>query len=209
MTVFDVCVLVVVGLSALFALSRGFTTELLSLGAWAGAVLALRLLFAPVSGWMRTQIHSPVGADLATLALVFLGSFYLCKFIASTLGGKVKQSGLGPVDRVLGMGFGIIRGLLIVSIAYAGIGLMIDRQNMPDWVQTAKVKPLIDYGADTVTAFTRQHQDGVFHHPAVIDADGNRVVPAMPHPESDDGYSDEQRKELEKVLQDQQQQTKI
>ncbi len=205
MTAFDIFVMVIVGLSGLFALSRGFTTELLSLGAWAGAVIALRLLFAPVSGWMRTQIHSPSGADLATLALVFLGSFYLCKFIAGTLGSKVKQSGLGPVDRVLGMGFGIIRGLLVVSIVYAGIGLMIDRTDMPDWVRTAKVKPLIDYGADTVTAFTR-HRNAVFHHPAVVDADGAVIKPDA---DTSDGYSDDQRKELEKVLKDQEQQTKI
>ncbi len=205
MTAFDIFVLAIVGLSGLFALSRGFTTELLSLGAWAGAVIALRLLFAPVSGWMRTQIQSPSGADLATLGLVFLGSFYLCKFIAGTLGGKVKQSGLGPVDRVLGMGFGIIRGLLVVSIVYAGIGLMIDRHDMPDWVRTAKVKPLIDYGADTVTAFTR-HRNAVFHHPAVVDAEGDVT---QPDTGTSDGYSDDQRKELEKVLKDQEQQTKI
>lgn len=206
MTAFDIFVLAIVGLSALFALSRGFTTELLSLAAWAGAVLALRVFFAPVSGWMRTQIHSPSGADLATLALVFLGSFYLCKFIAGTLGGRVKQSGLGPVDRILGMGFGIVRGLLMVSVVYAGIGLMIDRSDMPDWVRTAKVRPLIDYGADTVTAFTR-HRNEIFHHPAIVDAEGNITVP---NPDkSDDGYSDDQRQDLEKVLKEQEQQTKI
>jgi membrane protein required for colicin V production len=155
MTPFDIFVLVVVGLSALFALSRGFVTELLSLLGWVGAFVGLRLFFAPVSDWMRTHIESPAGADIATLMLLFFGLLMLFRFIAGFVGGKIKQTQLSIVDRILGGAFGALRGVLIVSLAYAALMLLIDRQNMPDWVQGSKSEPLIAFGADTVTSFAR------------------------------------------------------
>ncbi len=155
MTPFDIVVLVVVGLSALFALSRGFVTELFSLLGWVGAFIGLRLFFAPVSAWMRTQISSPAGADLLTLLLLFFGLLMFFRFIAGFLGDKVKKTSVGIVDRVMGAAFGAVRGVLVVSLAYAALMLLVDRRNMPDWIQGAKSEPLIAFGADTVTSFAR------------------------------------------------------
>jgi membrane protein required for colicin V production len=155
MTPFDIFVLVIIALSALFALSRGLVTELLSLAAWVGAFIGLRLFFAPVSLWMRSFIDSGPGADILTLGLLFFGIHFLLKFIAGFLGDKVKQSPVGVVDRVLGMAFGALRGLLIVSLAYAALMLLVSREHMPDWVRGSRFEPLVAFGADTVTSFAR------------------------------------------------------
>ncbi len=155
MTPFDIVVLVVVGLSALFALSRGFVTELFSLLGWVGAFIGLRIFFAPVSAWMRTHIESAAGADITTLLLLFFGLLMLFRFLAGFLGDKIKQTRVGIVDRIMGAAFGAIRGLLIISLGYAALMLLIDRENMPDWVKGSKSEPLIAFGADTVTSFAR------------------------------------------------------
>jgi membrane protein required for colicin V production len=190
MTPFDIVVLVVVGLSALFALSRGFVTELLSLLGWVGAFIGLRLFFAPVSLWMRGFIESRPMADIATLLLLFFGLLMLFRFVAGFLGNKIKQTSIGIVDRVMGAAFGAVRGVLIVSLAYAAVMLLLDRENMPDWVRGSKTEPLIAFGADTVTSFARTVRGSRRKAPD----DASEAAP----PESPfGGYSPEQRQELD------------
>jgi membrane protein required for colicin V production len=190
MTPFDIVVLVVVGLSALFALSRGFVTELLSLLGWVGAFIGLRLFFAPVSTWMRASISSPAGADVLTLLLLFFGLLMFFRFIAGFLGNKIKQTSVGIVDRIMGAAFGAVRGVLIVSLGYAAVMLLIDRENMPDWVRGSKTEPLIAFGADTVTSFARTVRSN--HRPAPADTTETDAPE-----ESFGGYSPEQRQELD------------
>lgn len=190
MTPFDIVVLVVVGLSALFALSRGFVTELLSLLGWVGAFIGLRLFFAPVSAWMRASISSPAGADVLTLLLLFFGLLMLFRFIAGFLGNKIKQTSVGIVDRIMGAAFGAVRGVLIVSLGYAAVMLLLDRENMPDWVRGSKTEPLIAFGADTVTSFARTVRGS--RHSAPDDAT-EATAPESPF----GGYSPEQRQELD------------
>jgi membrane protein required for colicin V production len=190
MTPFDIVVLVVVGLSALFALSRGFVTELLSLLGWVGAFIGLRLFFAPVSLWMRGFIESKAMADIATLLLLFFGLLMFFRFVAGFLGDKVKQTSVGIVDRVMGAAFGALRGLLIVSLAYAALMLLLDREQMPDWVRGSKTEPLIAFGADTVTSFAR-----------TVRGTGTRPQDDGAHATDPDspigGYTPEERQELD------------
>jgi membrane protein required for colicin V production len=190
MTPFDSVVLVVVGLSALFALSRGFVTELLSLLGWVGAFIGLRLFFAPVSVWMRGFIESKPMADIATLLLLFFGLLLFFRFVAGFLGDKVKQTSVGIVDRVMGAAFGALRGLLIVSLAYAALMLLLDREQMPDWVRGSKTEPLIAFGADTVTSFARTVRGTRPKPPGDTAETGNPESPFG-------GYSPEERQELD------------
>jgi membrane protein required for colicin V production len=149
-TPFDIVVLIAIGLSAIAALSRGFVTELISLMAWVAAWVATKIFFAPVQTWMRAQIDNKAGADIAAFALIFFGVLIAVRIIAKFAGGQVKGSAIGIVDRILGAAFGAIRGLLIISAIYAAFGLLVARDKMPDWVQNAKLKPLVDFAADTV-----------------------------------------------------------
>lgn len=155
MTPFDIVVLIAIGLSAIAALSRGFVTELLSLMAWVAAWVATKIFFLPVQGWMRAQIDNKAGADIAAFALVFFGILVAVRMVAKFAGSQVKGSAIGIVDRILGAAFGAIRGLLIISAVYAGFGLLVARDKMPDWIQNAKFKPLVDFAADTVVSTTK------------------------------------------------------
>jgi membrane protein required for colicin V production len=155
LTAFDIVVLIAIGLSAIFALSRGFVTELLSLMAWVAAWVATRIFFVPTQTWMRGQIDSKAGADIVAFALIFFGVLVGVRIIANFAGGKVKSSAIGIVDRILGAAFGAIRGLLIISAIYALFGLLVARDKMPDWIQNAKLKPLVDFAADTVVSTTK------------------------------------------------------
>ncbi len=196
MTPFDIVVLIAIGLSAIAALSRGFVTELLSLMAWVAAWVATKIFFAPVQLWMRSQIESKAGADIAAFAMIFFGTLVAVRFIANFAGGKVKGSAIGIVDRILGAAFGAIRGLLIISAVYAGFGLLVARDKMPDWVQNAKLKPLVDFAADTVVNTTKALR-GKKNSIDVPPAPG--AAPPPPTPD-DPGYDGEARGSLDDLI---------
>jgi membrane protein required for colicin V production len=192
MTPFDIFVLIVVALSALFALSRGLVTEVLSLAAWVGAFIGMRLFFAPVSLWMRGHIDSKPGADILTLGLLFFTIFLLLRWLAGFVGDKIKSSKIGIVDRILGMAFGALRGLLIVSLAYAALMLLVTREHMPDWVRGSTSEPLVAFGADTVTSFARTMRSGD-ENDSSWHGDSADPAPGEDFP----GYGDEDRQQLD------------
>jgi membrane protein required for colicin V production len=196
LTPFDIVVLIAIVLSAIAALSRGFVTELLSLMAWVAAWVATKIFFTPVQTWMRTQIDNDAGADLAAFALVFFGVLVGVRTLAKYVGGGVKNSAIGIVDRIMGAAFGAIRGLLIISAVYAVFGLVIARDKMPDWVQNAKTRPLVDFAADTVisTKNALMHKKQPMEIP---NAPG--VAPAKPA-ETETGYDSGERGSLDDLI---------
>jgi len=114
MTAFDYAVLSVLGLSALIAVIRGFVREVLSLGSWAAAIAA---------GWWLSERVAPMlplsipGESLRLLAafLLVAGVTLLAMVLLSlALVELVRAIGLGFADRVLGLAFGLARGLLLV-----------------------------------------------------------------------------------------------
>lgn len=196
MTPFDIVVLIAIVLSALAALSRGFVTELLSLMAWVAAWVATKIFFSPLQTWMRTQIENDAGADLAAFALVFFGVLVAVRTLAKYVGGGVKNSAIGIVDRIMGAAFGAIRGLLIISAVYALFGLVVARDKMPDWVQNAKTRPLVDFAADTVIN-TKKMLTGEKQKMDIPDAPG--VTPAKPA-EPETGYDTGERGSLDDLI---------
>jgi membrane protein required for colicin V production len=158
MTPFDIVVLIVVGLSGLFALIRGFTTTALSLAAWVGALILLKLLFAPVSGFMRGFIDSKAGADILAFLVVLVASLGGLQFLANLAGEKVKASGLGVLDRALGLIFGVARGLLIVALVWMGLSKLFDPKGI-DWIATAKTLPAVEQSADLTAKFINFARD--------------------------------------------------
>ncbi len=196
MTPFDIVVLIAIGLSAIAALSRGFVTELLSLMAWVAAWVATKIFFVPVQGWMRLQIDNKAGADIAAFALVFFGVLVAVRIVAKFAGGQVKSSAIGIVDRILGAAFGAIRGLLIISAVYAGFGLLVARDKMPDWIQNAKLKPLVDFAADTVVSTTKalRGKKGTIDVPPAAGTSAPTEKPAEP------GYDTQDRGSLDDLI---------
>jgi membrane protein required for colicin V production len=190
MSPFDLLVLVIVGLSGLYALSRGLVTELLSLLAWVGSLIVLRFGFSPLSGYMRGYIESGAIADIGTLMLLLIGSFALFRLAARWIGSEVRESLIGPLDRVAGAAFGVMRGLIIVSLGYMALGLFVERESMPDWIAEAKSRPAVEWAADKVSAFVRFAKD----QRAQLDA--AKTPPEEVAEKPDPGYTPDQREDM-------------
>lgn len=154
LTSFDIMFLVVVGLSVLFGLSRGFTSAVLSFAAWVGATIitlyALPALRPVFGGW----IESETLADIVIIVIAGIGSLFLLKLLANKFSDAIKGSLLGPLDRVAGALFGLLRGILVVTLMFMMALWVIPQKSMPDWILEARTRPIVEYGATMLSSVT-------------------------------------------------------
>ncbi|MBH1992878.1 MAG: CvpA family protein, partial [Sphingomonadaceae bacterium] len=126
MNAVDILVLLAIGGCAVLGLLRGFVLETLSLIAWVLAIFAIRLFHAVAADMLAPLVGSPSGAAVLALVLVFGVTFGAGKLIAHAIGRRTRQSVLGPVDRVLGGGFGAVKGLIGATLVFLAFSLVYD-----------------------------------------------------------------------------------
>ncbi|TNE60627.1 MAG: CvpA family protein [Alphaproteobacteria bacterium] len=156
LTAFDAAVLLIVGLSALFAFGRGFVTVALSFAAWAGALVATVFGLEFAKPYVRDLVSPPELADIITLALLFFVTLFVLKRIAEMVGGMVKDSPVGFLDRSLGAAFGLLRGMVIVSVLYLGFSKLFAPADQPDWMRDARLRPLVAWGAEMLEGYAAE-----------------------------------------------------
>ena len=162
MTGFDIIVLLVVGIAAVGGFMRGFVQEVLSLGSWVLAVFAIRFLHTDLTAALFSFIGTPSGAAVLAFALLLLIPYAGMKLIAGRLGTATRNSILGPFDRVLGFGFGAVKGVIIVVMAFSLLVLGYDSvwgpAGRPVWMTTARTYPFVNASADAMVQLIDERQ---------------------------------------------------
>ena len=123
MTLFDLAVLAIVGLSVLLSVIRGLVREVLALAAWMVAFLTANLLAGEAASWLPESIPGEELRLLAGFLCVFVTVLIAMSVLAILVSKLVKSAGLGLEDRLLGSVFGLARGLLVVMVVVLLAGL--------------------------------------------------------------------------------------
>lgn len=140
-TLLDTIVMVVIFLSVLIAFFRGFVKEMITIISIGGAVYIAyafgQHMTPSFNEWLGVTKEASKRADYIfgmvppEKMAVFLSylSVFLCVFIILSLAGmavsaSIAALGLGPLDKILGMGFGAVRGFLIVFLMYVPFGMI-------------------------------------------------------------------------------------
>ncbi len=151
MTGFDLIVLLIVGVGAIGGFLRGFVQEVLSIMAWVLAIFAIRFLHTDLTAAILEFMGSPITASILAFALLLLIPYAAMKLIARIAGRSTRKSVLGPIDRVLGFGFGALKGVIIVVIAFSLLVLGYDTvwgaKGRPLWIAEARSYQLVDAGS--------------------------------------------------------------
>lgn len=151
MTGFDIVVLLIMGVAAVGGFMRGFVQEVLSLCALAAAIIAIRLLHTDVSIILYDYLESGSGASVLAFVLLLLIPYWSVKLIAKWAGKASRASLLGPVDRVLGFGFGAVKGIILVVMGFSIIVLAYDTiwgpEGRPEWITEARTYRLVNAGS--------------------------------------------------------------
>ena len=152
MQAFDIIVLLIVGVTAITGFMRGFVQEVLALVAWILAVLAIYYFHTPLTIGLGQWIASPSGAAVLGFALLMLVPYAVVKFASKWVGDASRNSVLGPIDRLLGFGFGAIKGIIIVVLGFSVLVLGYDTvwgaKGRPDWISLSRSYPFINAASD-------------------------------------------------------------
>ena len=123
MTLFDYAVFGVVGASSLLGLWRGVISEVLALAAWVAAFIAARTWGAEAATYFEGVVAAPTlryAAGFVVVLIFVLVTFAVARLVLSLI---LKAAGLAMVDRLLGAGFGVLRGVLMVMVGVLLAGM--------------------------------------------------------------------------------------
>jgi membrane protein required for colicin V production len=151
MTALDVFVFLLLIGGAAIGFVRGFVHEVISLLAWLVGIAMLKLFHTQLWSGLENTFHTSVAAGaVLAFALLFVPSFLLVKLLARSLGGRTRRHALlGPFDRVLGGGFGLLKGLLGATLFFLLANLATDmvygpQADRPQWMTKSRTYPLLN-----------------------------------------------------------------
>jgi membrane protein required for colicin V production len=139
-TLLDIILLLVMLVSGLLAMIRGFMREILSIGAWGVAALVTLYSYPRVLPLAKQYFNSDSVAAAVSAGGVFLTTLLIVSIITARVSDMVLDSRVGALDRTLGFLFGLARGLVIVVVAFLFFAWLVPDRSQPEWVRSAKSK---------------------------------------------------------------------
>lgn len=146
----DILVAVVLLLSGLLAFSRGAVREVLGIGAWVGAGFAAIYGFSYAREFFRKVIENHLVADAVAGLAVFLVALILLAVFSQVIASRIQGSKFGALDRALGFIFGLLRGAVLLCLAYMLFIWAMAEEDRPPWIAKARTLPYIIKGAEAI-----------------------------------------------------------
>ncbi len=131
----DYILLAIILVSALLSLWRGFVREALSLASWIAAMWIALVFFHDLADWLARWIETPSVRDVVAFGVLFIVTVMVGGLISYLAGQLVAKTGLTATDRVLGVVFGVARGIVIIAVMVLLAGLTALPQD-PWWQQS-------------------------------------------------------------------------
>ncbi|HET9627863.1 MAG TPA: CvpA family protein [Novosphingobium sp.] len=163
MTGFDIGVMVLVATGAITGLLRGFVQEVLALFAWIVSLVSIHYAHPAVTRMLETYVGDRLGASsVLAFALLLLVPYAIVRLMANHLGRASRASLLGPVDRVIGMGFGAVKGMLIAVVGFSILVLGYDTvwgaNGRPTWITQSRSYPFINASSDALVTLLAERR---------------------------------------------------
>jgi len=165
MSALDIFVILLLGGGAVIGFVRGLVHEMLSLLARVVGIVMLRLFHTPVSAALTEAAGGATAGAVLGFVLLFLPSFLFMKLLARSIGKRTRSSVLGPVDRVLGGGFGMLKGLIAATLFFLLANLATDlvygpEADRPDWMRNSRTFPLLNASGRAVVDWVETRRAG-------------------------------------------------
>jgi len=129
--------------SAMLAMVRGFSREILSIASWVIAAIAAYFLYPLVLPYVTPYIGNATIALAVAAAAVFFVVLIVVTIITMKLADFIVDSRIGALDRTLGFLYGAARGVLVVAVALLFLNWLLG-SSMPSWIAEAKSRPLLE-----------------------------------------------------------------
>ncbi len=129
--------------SAVLAMVRGFSREILSIASWIVAALCAFFLYKQALPLVVPYIDNETIAQVVAAAGVFVIALIIVSIITMKIADFIIDSRIGALDRTLGFLYGAARGILVVAVALLFFNWLV-ASKQPPWVAEAKSRPLLD-----------------------------------------------------------------
>lgn len=147
----DYGILAIVILSILIGLLRGFTREIFGLGTWILAILLAVLFGAEVAHALQSHVATPLVRVGLAYGGLFLAGLLIGGILTALLVSRIRQSRFSSVDRTLGTGLGLVRGILVVGLVVL-LARTVDVSKEAWWNESTLIEPwmVVADGLDTI-----------------------------------------------------------
>lgn len=230
--IIDIIVGAVIVISAIISFLRGLIRETLTIAGVIGGFFAAVYLgpqLAPTfNKWLGVAENSEhveklfdmvpmnIVADVCAYAAVFIVVVIIISLISHFTAGAAKAMGLGPIDRTLGVIFGIGRAILLLALLYMPFHLLMDQSSKDEYFSQSKTYPIIARTSEFMTRFLPSSDEvknqvndvteseikkKLFENDILYNKDAP-PSPAKTDKQPETGYKKDERQELEKLIED-------
>ena len=161
-TLLDVILLVVMLISALLAMVRGFMREVLSIASWAAAAVLTLYSYPKLKPIVLQYFSNDIVASAITIGGVFLGTLLLVSIVTIKVSDMILDSRVGALDRTLGFLFGLGRGLVIVVVAFLFFAWLVPDRSQPEWIKNAKSKVVLQGTGQWLLSMLPDDPEGLY-----------------------------------------------
>ena len=142
MTLFDLIAGVIILVSGVIGFVRGAVREMVTVLAFILAALGAVFLL-PIAGPAARHLIKPGWAgSVVAMIVVFLAIYIVLRVLGSRMTSQLhNQTALGTIDRTIGVGFGVVRALVVLGLFYIVFNAATPREWTPDWISKAKLYP--------------------------------------------------------------------
>jgi len=162
-TLLDGILLAIMLVSAVLAMIRGFSREVLSIVSWIAAAGAAFYLYAQLTPSVQQYVPSIASnetvANIIAAAVVFLVTLIFVSVITMKIADFIIDSRIGALDRTLGFVFGAVRGMLLVTVALLFFNWLVP-EDQPTWVAEAKSKQMLESIGERIVALLPEDPEG-------------------------------------------------
>ncbi|MCQ2914689.1 MAG: CvpA family protein [Alphaproteobacteria bacterium] len=158
----DVFILAVVLLSGILSFSRGFTGEMLGVGAWILSGVVGFYAMPILEPMVLKYVDKPILANLISMTIVSIFVLVITTIVFNKITGKIRDSKLNRFDKFLGFVFGGVRGVIILVLIYFLIMTLAPK----DLEKMQKESKLFVYLEQITTSVKKQLPESLFDNPA-------------------------------------------
>jgi len=129
--------------SAMLAMVRGLSREILSIASWIAAAAAAFFFYPLVLPYVQPYIDNEQIAMIAAAGVVFIVALIIVTVLTMKIADWIIDSRIGALDRTLGFLYGAARGILVVAVGLLFFNWLVGT-NTPAWIANAKSRPLLE-----------------------------------------------------------------
>jgi len=201
-TLFDLIAILILGVSALVGFVRGATREMMTVVAFILAILIAIFALRFVGPIFRHAIHPDWLGNTAAIVVIFIAAYILIRTLGAALTrGIHKTQALGTADRIIGVGFGLVRAMVLLGVFFLVFSAATPAERVPHWISGAVLYPLAQGSAKVLAALAPQGSAMAGKvAPVLEDAVREGAHDHPPAPTKGTGYDDRSRDRVDDLV---------